>query len=350
MTTFSTVLKTSALTALITFALAGAASAMTAPSDAWITTKVKLSMATTEGVSSTDVNVDTVNKQVTLHGIVNTPAEKEAAEKAAKTVDGVASVRNLLQVVPAKREAKIEAKDDDISRQVTTALNDDTSLKDSSISVQSVNKGVVILKGNATSLSDHLTAVQLARSVPGVQHVASEIETPNDQVAETSIWKDTKDTAKSTTQNARGATTDLYVTSMVKSKLLANSETPAMDINVDSRDGVVTLFGMVPTAAAKAEAERVAKETGGVRSVKNQLEVVASNKQPAVKANDNVVTENVKQSLQQHSELKDVDIEVKNCVARLTGTVSSGIDRVEALQVARATSGVCAVKDDLTIQ
>lgn len=340
-----------ALAMLMTLTLAGAASAMTAPSDAWITTKVKLSLATSDGISATDVNVDTVNSQVTLHGTVGTPAEKETAERSAKTVDGVKSVRNLLQVVPANRQAKVEAKDDDISRQVSAAIETEPSIKDSSISVQSVNKGVVILKGSATSLSDHLTAVQLARGVSGVQHVASEVQTPNNQVADTKIWKESdKPASDGTIEKTKSATNDLYVTSMVKMKLLADSETPAMEINVDTRDGVVTLFGIVPTAESKAAAEAEARKTSGVASVKNQLQVVASAKQPAVKANDDVVSENLRTNLKEHSELTDVDIEVKNCVARLTGTVPSGIERVEALQVARATSGVCAVKDDLTLQ
>ena len=47
--------------------------------------------------------------------------------------------------------------------------------------------------------------------------------------------------------------------------------------------------------------------------------------------------------------LKDVDIEVKNCVARLTGTVPSGAQRLEAAVVARSTTGVCSVQDDLRI-
>ena len=40
---------------------------------------------------------------------------------------------------------------------------------------------------------------------------------------------------------------------------------------------------------------------------------------------------------------------VKNCVARLTGTVPSGTQRLEAAIVARSTVGVCSVQDDLRI-
>ena len=56
------------------------APALAAQPDAWITTKSKLALLTTEGVSSTAVSVDTVNQQVTLHGKVRSAEEKAKAE------------------------------------------------------------------------------------------------------------------------------------------------------------------------------------------------------------------------------------------------------------------------------
>src|SRR4029453_8612059 len=47
--------------------------------DAWLTTKAKIALLTTEGVKVTSVNVDTVDGTVTLHGKVRTGAEKEKA-------------------------------------------------------------------------------------------------------------------------------------------------------------------------------------------------------------------------------------------------------------------------------
>jgi len=349
--------RTCIMAALVTFTLAGAAQAMSSPSDAWITTKVKLSLAASEGLGAAEVNVDTIGRQVTLHGIVNSAGEKQAAETAAKDVQGVKSVRNLLQVVSAKREDKVEAKDADIEKQISTALDKEPSLKDSSISVQSVNKGVVILKGTADNMSDQLTAVRIARRVPGTRQVATEIQTTRqDEVGDSQMWKGASNTAGKAAESVgdaaggvASASKDLYITSIVKTKLLADSNTPAMDINVDTEDGVVTLFGMVPTAESKAAAEARARETSGVAKVKNELQIVASAKQESVKADDAEVEANVKKELAEAG-LGEVNVDVKDCVARLTGTVPSGIERVEALQVARATSGVCAVKDDLTVK
>ena len=77
--------------------------------------------------------------------------------------------------------------------------------------------------------------------------------------------------------------------------------------------------------------------------------MVPSAKQPAVKAQDEEIEREVKKALENHEDLKGVNVAVKNCVARLTGTVPTGMQRLEAAVVARATLGVCAVQDDLRV-
>ena len=159
--------RASVLAALLSCALA--APALASPTDAWITTKSKLALLTTEGVSGTAVSVDTVNHQVTLHGKVRSGEEKAKAEAVVKTIDGVQGVRNLLEVVAPRHEKAVQRSDDDIKKQVAKALKADVSLKDSSITVQSVNNGVVLLAGTAKTLTDHLSAVEVAAGVPGMQ-------------------------------------------------------------------------------------------------------------------------------------------------------------------------------------
>ena len=82
-----------------------AAPASAYPPDAWITTKTKLALLTTEGINGTAVSVDTVVGLITLYGNVRSPAEKVKAETVARKIDGVLGVRNLLQVVAPQQEA-----------------------------------------------------------------------------------------------------------------------------------------------------------------------------------------------------------------------------------------------------
>ena len=61
-------------------------------SDTWITTKVKAELATTEGVSSTDISVKTVNGVVTLIGVLGSDVAVQKAVAATKSVHGVKQV------------------------------------------------------------------------------------------------------------------------------------------------------------------------------------------------------------------------------------------------------------------
>lgn len=322
--------------------------ALASQPDAWITAKTKLALLTTSGVHATALSVDTVNGQVTLYGKVESAEEKSKAESVAQNISGVQRVRNLLQVVPAEREKMVQQSDDQIKTAVQKALQADAQLKDSSITVQSVNNGVVLLAGTAKTVTDHLSAVQDAASVPGVRQVNSEIQSP-DKLADATIWHEYTSKAHKEARTMGTTAHDMWITSDTKMRLLADGDTPALDINVDTHNGVVTLFGMVPSAQAKSSAEADARKVSGVQRVQNELQVVPTAEQKTVKVRDETLQKELKTAFENRGDLKDVNVEVKNCVARLTGTVPNEMQRLEAAVVARSTNGVCSVKDDLRI-
>jgi len=80
--------------------------------------------------------------------------------------------------------------------------------------------------------------------------------------------------AKANKETVGQSLEDAWIHTKIVAKLIGNSQTPERKINVDVVDGAVTLRGNVDTAEAKTEAERVAKETDGVKKVTNQLKVV----------------------------------------------------------------------------
>jgi len=71
---------------------------------------------------------------------------------------------------------------------------------------------------------------------------------------------------------------DAWIHAKVVTKLIGDTQTPEHKINVDVNNNVVTLRGTVDTADQKAEAERLAKETDGVKRVVDQLKVSAARK------------------------------------------------------------------------
>ena len=66
---------------------------------------------------------------------------------------------------------------------------------------------------------------------------------------------------------------DAWIHAKIVAKLIGDTRTPERKINVDVVNNEVTLRGTVDTAEAKVEAERIAKETDGVKKVVNQLKV-----------------------------------------------------------------------------
>ena len=68
--------------------------------DAAITTVVKSRMAESKLVSATAISVETLNGTVQLSGFAKSTTEKSAAEKIARNVANVKSVRNDIVVRP----------------------------------------------------------------------------------------------------------------------------------------------------------------------------------------------------------------------------------------------------------
>ena len=66
--------------------------------DSWITTKVKTDLAKDKATPASKIHVNTKSGVVVLTGSVASAAEKEKAEKDARSVKGVVDVENQLTV------------------------------------------------------------------------------------------------------------------------------------------------------------------------------------------------------------------------------------------------------------
>ena len=70
------------------------------------------------------------------------------------------------------------------------------------------------------------------------------------------------------------AQSDAGITTAVKGKLVADDLVKARQINVDTKDKIVTLTGEVKTQAEESRALQIARETKGVVNVVDQISVV----------------------------------------------------------------------------
>ena len=99
------------------------------------------------------------------------------------------------------------------------------------------------------------------------------------QNTSTSVAPQNRSAAKATLP-ADGATTragvaidDTMITTSVKTAVLAEPGLSSLKIEVDTKDGVVTLSGTVATQELKSRATQIAQNTNGVRSVVDNLAV-----------------------------------------------------------------------------
>src|SRR5512143_415052 len=130
-----------------------------------------------------------------------------------------------------------------------------------------VDKGVVILTGQVQSDIDRDLAGELAKGIDGVVKVNNQL----------TIVADAHATPKKGERSFGVWIDDVTTTARVKSKLLANPNTKGMQIHVDTLSDVVTLSGDVASTEEKSLAEELARNTGDVKTVRNDLVVRRAN-------------------------------------------------------------------------
>jgi hyperosmotically inducible periplasmic protein len=157
---------------------------------------------------------------------------------------------------------------------------------------------------------------------------------------------DTK--AQTTTQEAKTMVSDSWVTSKTKISLFADERVKGTQVSVDTAKGVVHLRGKVDSAEAKSAAGDIAKGIEGVKSVKNDLQVVAPAARKAVDASDSDIGKAVGTRLSKDSQLKKVEVRTDAGIVTLTGQVPTIGASAKASEMARGVSGVKSVKNELT--
>lgn len=263
--------------ARIGFTILVVGTAMTAQAepvtDAWIGTRVKAAMLAAEGVDGMAIDVDALDGVVILHGEVPGDAERTRAGAIAVEVDGVRGVRNLLAIVAPSDRDRVNAADELVALDVEHALAADPELAGSRIEVESVHAGIVLLGGRADSLASHRRALADVRDVAGVLRVESEIRS-TDAPGDRALWeKNGVDGTEPRSAFSRFVT-DGWITARAKLRLLRETGLSPLAIDVDTEDGVVTVSGIVESAAQKNDAEAELMQIDGVVRVANYLQVV----------------------------------------------------------------------------
>jgi len=154
---------------------------------------------------------------------------------------------------------------------------------------------------------------------------------------------------------------DSAITAKVKSKLATDTQTSAIRISVETKNGVVMLTGNVPSDTEKSKAETLAKNTDGVKRVQNEIKVTPESsstvgdkageaaKEAGEAISDAAILAKLKAKLLADG-ITGTDVDVTNGAVVLKGQVEDPQKKSKAEELARNTSGVKDVKNELTVK
>jgi|CXWL01.1.fsa_nt_gi hyperosmotically inducible protein len=151
---------------------------------------------------------------------------------------------------------------------------------------------------------------------------------------------------------------DSWLTAKTKIALAADSRVKGRQIEVETTEGRVMLRGKVDSDSAKRAAEGITAGLDGVKTVRNDLEVVPPSAREAEEEKDEAITARVKEHIAKDAtlikdrRLKDADINVHTNagVVSLTGEVPDIATSAQASWTTRQVPGVKSVKNDLTVK
>jgi len=297
-------------------------------SDEGIQERVEQALLTDPATDSYEVSVNVIDKVVTLSGTVDSYKEKQLAANVAKSLKGVVDLVNAIQV-----EYTSNRSDWEIRNEIEEALKWNALVDDGLIEVE-VNDGNVTLSGTVGSAAEK-SNTYFTSWVAGVKAVDNE-------ALEVKWWAEDEELRK----NKFVAVADEEIEQAIKDVALYDPRVYSFEIIPEADNGWVTLRGMVDNLKAKVAAGKLAEHTTGVIGVTNRIKVRMD-----THPSDAELLADINTALADNSvtESWEIDVDVNNGIATLTGVVDSYLEKNEAEWVASGVEGVTDVNNRLEV-
>jgi osmotically-inducible protein OsmY len=224
--------------------------------------------------------------------------------------------------------------DDLIVASAKNSYNFNTCLKGDRINVVS-KRGAVTLTGRVQNDFHRALAEETLAGLPGVRRVNNQLsvlDPPGRQEPNRALE------------------------GRVQAALQLNRELGPLPIQVQARDGVVTLAGAVDTRLRKRKAEAYVKGLDGVVRVVNELQVVGSapsrTRELQARIDDASISAQVKLALLFHRATRSLRTRVRTDRGTVTleGVARNPQERDQATRIARRIEGVKAVRNRMTVE
>lgn len=348
------------------------------------------------------IDVSTADGIVTLDGRVSDLLAKERAESIARTVRGVRSVVNQIEVQPTKGRT-----DEAIRNDIVTSLTMDPATEAYELDVM-VSNGRASLSGTVGSWAEKELAAKVAKSVNGVVAFDNNIDveyktTRSDYEIQNEIEKalewdvlvddglidvavvdgevELTGTVGSAAEKWRARTKawvagvkevdhsrlevsrwardddlrqhkfvvrpDSEIRHAVEDALARDPRVSSFNVETYVDDGVVTLRGVVGYLNAKRAAEQDAMNTVGAIRVENRIKVRPTSVMEDLEIESDVIEALVRDSTVEGYE---VDVDVINGKVFLNGEVDSYFEKFHADDVASRVPGVISVRNNIDVE
>lgn len=276
------------------------------------------------------VDVAAADGTVTLSGTVPSYGLKILAGEVAMGTKGVAELKNELLVDPKKRPTDTELQKEIQELYRFAALLDDVHLE------VNVKDAAVVLNGTVTSSFQKSYAEDLAWRTG-----AKDVDVRGVDVN----WRHTNPLLRS--QRYENVTDD-EIRTAVQRAFQHDPRVLSFDLELQIDHGVVTLSGEVSNLMAKGAAERDARQTIGVRRVKNNLRMRWPDQPPT----DEQIADFTRQALARdpYVEKHNIVVECENAHASLYGYVDTEFEKEHAVWTASCQKGVVHVNDYLSVR
>ena len=225
----------------------------------------------------------------------------------------------------------------------------------------STSGGVVTLTGEVKSDAAKQQALAVARQVEGVRDVRDQLTVATPTAATSGTAASPEPRPGETSGKAAAAKPGepagaAWTTTKIQARYFADPDVKGRNIDVTTRDGVVTLSGRVETEAQRVKAVQIARGTDGVRAVQDSLTVGAAadavgSGGPATRPTDEQLVPRVQAKFYQNDNLRGSSIDVASSqrVVTLSGAVQSEARKRLAVSIARSVDGVSEVRDELRV-
>jgi osmotically-inducible protein OsmY len=283
---------------------------------------VRAALARDRDADAADVSVFAADGVVTLTGLVGSAQQRMDAVEAARSVPGVARVRNLIDFNNA-----LVRPDREIWTDIRRAIDDDLLLQPAVINV-GVHDGAVTLTGFVATAAQRAAAVDDAWT-SGVWRVTDRLGRAG--------WAD-----EASLKDRVPLPDDGALRSNLLAALRQDPRTAGDRIDVTVIAGVATLSGQTRTLAAKQAAVADADNTPGVAQT---LDVLRVRPVPG----NGALAARVRKALKRDPDLRHYDLGVRIVRGEVyvNGEVISELDHQAVLRVVAGVPGVTGIEDQV---